>query len=284
MLHSMRLLCRQAEACAGASRSVVRGAVLPPGKCGRRRSSGSPSTFCRKLCGADHRRGHGGAAGRRLLAALDETLAPANVILRADTPARSLEGLEVYVRAAKATPGALRWKRTACAISPILPQAEDGWYYDQRDNRAFVAHLARGRSVLDAYCYSGGFALAAAHAGAKEVAGLDSSAPALALRRTPRRPIILSCAFRASRCVRELERLWAARESFDMVVADPPPFVKAKKDLRSVRSLSQAGAAGGQCRGERWLHSAGKLLAQHLHRAFRAECSAASRAPAAPPG
>ena len=56
-----------------------------------------------------------------------------------------------------------------------------GWYYDQRDNRAFMAALAKGKTVLDAYSYTGGFGILAAKAGAKEVICLDSSAPALAL-------------------------------------------------------------------------------------------------------
>jgi 23S rRNA (cytosine1962-C5)-methyltransferase len=108
-----------------------------------------------------------------------------------------------------------------------------GWYYDQRDNRAFVASLSRGKSVLDAYCYTGGFALAAARAGAKEVAGLDSSAPALALAEDAAAANGLSCNFVRVDVFEELERLWASREKFYVVVADPPPFVKAKKDLEA---------------------------------------------------
>ncbi len=58
-----------------------------------------------------------------------------------------------------------------------------GFYLDQRDNRLAVAPLARGRRVLDAFCYSGGFGLhAAARAGAtREVIGVDQSEPALHL-------------------------------------------------------------------------------------------------------
>ncbi len=70
----------------------------------------------------------------------------------------------------------------ARAISPIWAQGQKtGWYYDQRDNRAFIAGLARGRTVLDAYSYTGGFGILAARAGANEVICLDSSEPALAL-------------------------------------------------------------------------------------------------------
>src|SRR5213076_1339465 len=58
-----------------------------------------------------------------------------------------------------------------------------GYYLDQRDNRRAVARLARGRRVLDAFCYTGGFGLHAARAGAAEVVGLDQSEPALRLAR-----------------------------------------------------------------------------------------------------
>jgi 23S rRNA (cytosine1962-C5)-methyltransferase len=182
-----------------------------------------------------------------LLAALDETLAPANVILRADAPARALEGLDSYIRAAKGDAGRVAVEENAVRyFADMTCGQKTGWYYDQRDNRAFVARLAQGKSVLDAYCYTGGFALAAARAGAREVAGLDSSAPALALAEDGAAANALSCKFMKADVFEELERLWGARETFDVVIADPPPFVKAKKDLeagaKAYRKLARLGA------------------------------------------
>jgi 23S rRNA (cytosine1962-C5)-methyltransferase len=167
-----------------------------------------------------------------LLAALGETLGPARIVLRADAPARALEGLESYVRAGDVGRIAVE-ENGVRYFADIASGQKTGWYYDQRDNRAFIASLSGGKSVLDAYCYSGGFALAAARAGAKEVAGLDSSAPALALAEDAAAANGLSCKFVKADVFEELERLWAAREKFDVVIADPPPFVKAKKDLES---------------------------------------------------
>ncbi|MGC9955089.1 MAG: class I SAM-dependent rRNA methyltransferase [Rhizomicrobium sp.] len=169
-----------------------------------------------------------------LLAALDKTVAPAHVVLRADAPARALEGLESYVRAAKGEAGRIAVEESGVRyFADMASGQKTGWYYDQRDNRAFIASLSSGKSVLDAYCYTGGFALAAARAGAKEVAGLDSSAPALALAEDAAAANGLSCNFVRVDVFEELERLWASREKFDVVVADPPPFVKAKKDLEA---------------------------------------------------
>ncbi len=169
-----------------------------------------------------------------LLKALDKLIEPRAVILRNDTPARALEGLDLVVRTAKGEAGRIAVEENGVRYfaDPAGGQ-KTGWYYDQRDNRAFIAALAKGRTVLDAYSYSGGFGIAAAKAGAKEVICLDSSAPALALAEEAAAANGVS-----ARCVKadvfeELERLAAAKETFDIVMADPPPFVKARKDLEA---------------------------------------------------
>ena len=181
-----------------------------------------------------------------LLTALGETLHPAHIVLRADAPARALEGLDSYVRAGEA--GRITVEENGVRyFADVAAGQKTGWYYDQRDNRDFIASLSGGKSVLDAYCYSGGFALGAARAGAKEVAGLDSSAPALALAEDGAAANDLKANFVKTDVFEELERLWAAREKFDVVVADPPPFVKAKKDLeagaKAYRKLARLAAS-----------------------------------------
>jgi len=169
-----------------------------------------------------------------LLAALDKVLNPSDVILRADTPSRALEGLDSYVRAEKGATGRIAVEENGIRYFADLGSGQKtGWYYDQRDNRAFIAILARGKSVLDAYCYAGGFALAAAKAVAHEVIGLDSSQPALALAEESARANGLNAKFVKADVFDELERLGNAKEKFDIVIADPPPFVKSRKDLEA---------------------------------------------------
>lgn len=167
-----------------------------------------------------------------------------HVVLRADTPSRALEGLASYVeggvtRVAVQENG-LRY------FADLEGGQKTGWYYDQRDNRAFMANLASGKSVLDAYCHTGGFALAAAKAGAREVVAIDSSAPALALGEESAAANTLRCQFVKADVFEELERLGAAKESFDIVIADPPPFVKSRKDLepgaKAYRKLARLSA------------------------------------------
>lgn len=185
-----------------------------------------------------------------IIGALEAVCAPAHIVLRNDTPARALEGLESYVRAAKGE---------MPASAPIIENGvhyfadvsggqKTGWYYDQREHRAFMAALAKGRAVLDVYSYTGGFALAAARGGANDVIAVDSSAPALALAEEAAHAngVAASCQFVKADAFEELERLAAANERFDVVVADPPPFVKAKKDLepgaKAYRKLARMAA------------------------------------------
>jgi 23S rRNA (cytosine1962-C5)-methyltransferase len=184
------------------------------------------------------------------LAALDQVIAPACVILRNDTPARALESLESYMRVAKGeapAPMIVRENGVRYIADPQGGQ-KSGWYYDQRENRAFMAKLARGKRVLDAYCYSGGFAVLAAVQGAAHVTGLDSSAPALKLAEAAAQEngVGAVCSFRKADIAEELERLAQTAERFDIVIADPPPFAPSRKDIeagaRAYRKLARLAA------------------------------------------
>jgi 23S rRNA (cytosine1962-C5)-methyltransferase len=185
------------------------------------------------------------------LAALDDVIAPACVILRNDTPARALESLETYVRVAKGEAPAPMIVHENGVRYLADPQAgqKSGWYYDQRDNRAFMAKLARGKRMLDAYCYTGGFSVLAAVEGATHVTGLDSSAPALKLAEAAAQANSVGavCAFRKVDIAEELERLGQTSERFDIVIADPPPFAPSRKDIeagaRAYRKLARLAAS-----------------------------------------
>lgn len=183
----------------------------------------------------------------QLTLALKELLAPSAIILRNDTPARTLEGLPLYVRAELGSMGRILVEENGARYFADLGTGQKtGWYYDQRDNRAFIAGLAKGRSVLDAYSYTGGFGILAAQAGAKEVICLDSSEPALALAEESAAANRLSIRAVKADVFDELSRLAAGKERFDIVVADPPPFVKSRKDLepgaRAYRKLARMAA------------------------------------------
>ena len=183
-----------------------------------------------------------------IAAALDEVLKPKTIILRNDAPSRTLEGLEPYVKTLRGEGRRIAVEENGARyIADLTEGQKTGWYYDQRDNRAFIAGLAKGKTVLDAYSYTGGFGILAAKAGAKEVVCLDSSAPALALAEEGARANAVTIKAVKADVFEELERLAAAGERFDIVLADPPPFVKSKKDLepgaKAYRKLARLAAA-----------------------------------------
>ena len=116
-------------------------------------------------------------------------------------------------------------------LVPVDGGQKTGWFYDQRDNRAWLAWLAPGAEVLDAFSYLGGWGVGARVAGAKSALCVDSSAPALA-------GVEASAALSGTDGVTTLKAdaldamktLKAEGKSFDVVICDPPALVKQKKD------------------------------------------------------
>jgi 23S rRNA (cytosine1962-C5)-methyltransferase len=98
-----------------------------------------------------------------------------------------------------------------------------------------MAKLAKGRRAIDLYSYAGGFGLQMALGGASEVIMVDGSASALELAKLSAslNGVAARCRFTRSEAFAEMERLTTAKERFGVVVADPPAFVKSKKDLMS---------------------------------------------------
>jgi 23S rRNA (cytosine1962-C5)-methyltransferase len=171
--------------------------------------------------------------------------------LRNDSPARALEGLVSEVRVARGSiemPVAIH-ENGAAFRADLLGGQKTGWFFDQRDNRRFIAALARDGRVLDLYCFTGGFAVQAARGGAAAVLGIDRSEPALALAAEAAALAGTAevCTFRRGEAFAEVARLAAAGERFDVVVADPPAFAKSRKEvpaaLRGYRKLARLAAS-----------------------------------------
>lgn len=186
-----------------------------------------------------------------VLEALKNIFEPECIVLRADAPVRALEGLQSYVRTVQGQEShhlAVEENGTRY-FADLAGGQKTGWYFDQRDNRVFVARLGRGKTMLDAYCYTGGFSVLAARAGANEVCGVDGSAVALALAEdaAAANGVGKSCRFIKADVFEELERLSAGGEKFGVVAADPPPFVKSRKDLevgaKAYRKLARLAAS-----------------------------------------
>jgi 23S rRNA (cytosine1962-C5)-methyltransferase len=136
-----------------------------------------------------------------------------------------------------------------------------GFYIDQRDNRAIVGNLAQGKRVLNCFCYTGGFSLAALVAGAKEVVSIDSSGDALQ-RAKLNQSVNVAIApnaladWRDENVFDALKKLQEHGEKFDIVILDPPKFAP------SVAHLDKASRAYKEIsmKGLRLLNPGGYLL------------------------
>lgn len=186
-----------------------------------------------------------------VLAALDTLLAPEAIVLRNDSPARAIEGLIPETRMAKGMfdePVIVEENNATFLVDPVAGQ-KTGWFFDQRDNRRFIGALARDARVLDLYCFTGGFAVQAAHHGAISVLGIDRSEPAraFAAEAAARSGVGGKCTFQRGEAFGEAARFAAAGERFDIVIADPPTFAKSRGDvqaaLRGYRKLTRLAAS-----------------------------------------
>lgn len=173
----------------------------------------------------------------QILEALETVLAPRAVVLRNDSPVRGLEGLEQGHSVAKGTlDGPVELVENGVRfLADLTGGQKTGWFYDQRPNRAFVAALAKGRSVIDVFSYAGGFGLTALAGGATSALLVDRAAEPLELaaRAAALNGFADRLETRPGDGFKTLEALARDGTSFGVVVADPPAFVKSKKDLAS---------------------------------------------------
>ena len=169
----------------------------------------------------------------RVLAARPEIT---GVYERSDVDVRAKEGLpsRAGVLCGEAPPELVEVREGAWRFAvDIVRGQKTGFYLDQRENRRIVATLARGREVLNAFAYTGAFAVAALAAGALDVLCVDSSRPALelaaqnlALNGFPTDGLREGDVFKVLREYRDSGRL------FDMVILDPPKFAQSQAQLQ----------------------------------------------------
>ncbi|MCC5991127.1 MAG: class I SAM-dependent rRNA methyltransferase [Rhodobacteraceae bacterium] len=122
----------------------------------------------------------------------------------------------------------------ATYLADLLGGQKTGLFFDQRDNHAFGARLARGGArVLDVFAHVGGFSLAALAGGASHALAVDSSAPALdlAMRGAQASGVAARFATRQGDAFEAMEALATEGAEFDLVVCDPPAFAPNKQAL-----------------------------------------------------
>jgi len=163
------------------------------------------------------------------------------VFVRGDRSTAEAEGLRVDEKLARGSlpdgPVRIVEHGIAYEVDPTGGQ-KTGFYLDQRENRRAVAGYARTRTVLDLYCYSGGFGLNAAKAGAAGVLGIDSSIPAVELaRRNAEANGLSGMSFEVSDAAEAVDSLRAEGRRFGLVVCDPPKLARHPKGVeRAIRA------------------------------------------------
>ncbi|MGP0173005.1 class I SAM-dependent rRNA methyltransferase [Pseudomonas sp. NCHU5208] len=172
-----------------------------------------------------------------VLAALIQVLKPSGILLKNDSSARDAEGLQRYVETAYGqVPEWVALEENGVKFeAPVIEGQKTGWFYDHRMNRARLAPYVQGKRVLDLFSYIGGWGVQAAAFGASEVFCVDASG--FALDGVERNAALNGLAEKVT-CVEgdvfaALRELKAAEERFDVVIADPPAFIKRKKDIKN---------------------------------------------------
>ncbi len=171
--------------------------------------------------------------------ALVKVLKPAAIVWKNDAGVRDLEHLPAYADIGYgelAAPVTVREAGLEFVVDPIGGQ-KTGWFYDQRGNRDLLAPYVTGRRVLDVFSYLGGWGLRAAAAGATEAVCVDVSAAAVERIAANAQHNGLADRVRAVKAdaFEELRRLREQRERFDVVIVDPPAFIKRRKDFAEGR-------------------------------------------------
>lgn len=192
-----------------------------------------------------------------ILEAIDETIPCRGIYERSDSSSRKIEGLEERIG----------WIRRDCSDRVTIVEKnvrfnmefgkgqKTGFYLDQRENRIYLGDLGVKGDVLDAFCYTGGFGLHLALSGAK-VLGIDSQKEAITEAVENRKqnaidPSLLE--FEQANVFDALKNFEKVKRKFDLVILDPPSFVKRKQAvegalsgykeilLRSMKILSEGG-------------------------------------------
>lgn len=181
---------------------------------------------------------------------LSERLRPKAVFLRSERGIAQIEGIQLsdgLIRGQQPD-GPIFISENGLRFGVDLGVGQKtGFYLDQRENRRAAAAYMRGRRVLDMFCYSGGFSLAAVALGqAKEVLGVDGSERAVALARANAQLNGLAGVhFEQADCFEKLDELLAGGERFGAVVLDPPKFARSRQSvndaLRAYHRLNRVG-------------------------------------------
>ena len=168
--------------------------------------------------------------------ALEEELHPRGIYERGDVPVRELEGLPLVCQTLRGeVPDRVLLIENGVKFHVDVKNGQKtGFFLDQKYNRAAVARLAKGHTVLDCFTHTGSFALNAALGGARHVTAVDISADAIemAKRNAERNGLTDRMDFIATDVFDLLPSLAEKKHDYDFVILDPPAFTKNRKTVK----------------------------------------------------
>ncbi len=221
----------------------LRQAILPPQTTGYRLINGEgdflPGVIvdvygnflvCQCLtAGADHLK-------PLVVEALVALLSPHGIYEKSEGSVRREEGLPNVAGSlwGQEPPALVTIEENGCHFCVHLQGGQKtGFFLDQRNNRALVGTVAAGKHMLNGFSYSGGFGIVAAKQGAQRVVSVDSSATALQLARQNWHRNALTESVGAFIQADMFSYLREIHENFDLIVLDPPPFIRRRQDAQA---------------------------------------------------
>ena len=170
-----------------------------------------------------------------ILEALQRVFAPKGVIARNDVAVRSLEKLEEKVEILVGEiPEQVEIEENGLRFLINLREGQKtGGFLDQKQNHLLLRDICRSRAVLDCFCYAGSWAVHAGHFGAASALGQDISARAVeqASRNARLNGVADRVLFEECDVFERLRSLKHEGTGFDVIVMDPPAFVKSRKSI-----------------------------------------------------
>ncbi|GMG87844.1 class I SAM-dependent rRNA methyltransferase [Biformimicrobium ophioploci] len=172
-----------------------------------------------------------------IVAALDKLLSPKGILLRNDHQGRGVESLPAYSEVAVGeVPELVPFIENGVPLlAPVHAGQKTGWFYDHRENRARLNQWVAGKRVLDLFSYAGGWGVQALACGAASATCVDVSEQALDWCEANARNNAVADDLQTiqGKAVDVLKALVAEGEQYDIVVLDPPAFIKRRKDQKA---------------------------------------------------
>ncbi|MBN2866230.1 MAG: class I SAM-dependent rRNA methyltransferase [Thiotrichales bacterium] len=167
---------------------------------------------------------------------LENLYHPSAIVMRNDNKSRELEGLPLYDEVVHGElPDEIIIEENGAKFAiPVKDGQKTGWFYDHRMGRRRLQEMVKGKRVLDVFSYLGGWGIEAAVAGASEVTCVDSSELAIngVERNAELNGVSEKMTLIQGKAFDVLNALRMEAGKFDVIIVDPPAFVKRKKDYK----------------------------------------------------